>query len=213
MTTESQSAVKNILHVESSLFGEGGVSSQLSTELVAKLQNKYADVNASVNTGVNTGVNIVKRNLAADPIPHLDLATITAIGEGKPVIGDTLIQELKNADILVLGVPMYNFGVPSGLKAWFDHIARAGSTFKYTETGPVGLLENKKVYVVTSRGGYHKDAASDVEVPFLKTFLGFLGLNDVEFIYAEGLNLSGKRKQGLADASAKIAALVGEEAA
>lgn len=213
MTTESQSAVKNILHVESSLFGEGGVSSQLSTELVAKLQNKYANVNASVNTGVNTGVSIVKRNLAADPIPHLDLATITAIGEGKPVIGDTLIQELKDADILVLGVPMYNFGVPSGLKAWFDHIARAGSTFKYTETGPVGLLENKKVYVVTSRGGYHKGAASDVEVPFLKTFLGFLGLNDVEFIYAEGLNLSGKREQGLADASAKIAALVGEEAA
>ncbi|MBU2984940.1 NAD(P)H-dependent oxidoreductase [Saccharophagus degradans] len=205
MTTESQSAVKNILHVESSLFGEGGVSSQLSTELVAKLQNKYADA--------NTGVNVVKRNLAADPIPHLDLATITAIGEGKPVIGDTLIQELKDADILVLGVPMYNFGVPSGLKAWFDHIARAGSTFKYTETGPVGLLENKKVYVVTSRGGYHKDAASDVEVPFLKTFLGFLGLSDVEFIYAEGLNLSGKREQGLADASAKIAALVDEEAA
>lgn len=206
MTTGSNSTINNaktthILHIESSLFGEGGVSSQLSSALVAKLQSKYANAQT------------VKRNLAADPLPHLDLATITAIGEGKPVIGDTLIQELKNADILVLGVPMYNFGVPSGLKAWFDHIARAGSTFKYTDTGPVGLLENKKVYVVTSRGGYHQGAASDVEVPFLKTFLGFLGLNEVEFIYAEGLNLSGKREQGLADASAKIAALVGEEAA
>ena len=93
---------------------------------------------------------------------------------------------------------MYNFGIPSTLKAWFDHVARAGTTFKYTETGPQGLLTGKKVYLVTTRGGIHKDSAQDTQIPFVKTFLAFLGLTDVEVIYAEGLNLgNGQREKGL----------------
>lgn len=194
-------SVNTILHIESSIFGDSGVSSQLSAVLVAKLKARFA------------GAEVTRRNVASNPLPHLDAQTLTSIGEGKPVIGDTLIEEVKAADVIVLGVPMYNFGVPSSLKAWFDHIARAGSTFKYTESGPVGLLTSKKVYVVTSRGGYHKGAATDLEVPFLKTILGFIGLTDVEFIYAEGLNLTGKREKGLAEATARIEELLDEEAA
>lgn len=201
MNKQQRKSIETILHVESSLFGASGVSTQLSRSLVAKL------------SGSLEGVELIQRDLSKEPVPHLDAATIQAIAEGKPTIGDTFIAELKRADVIVLAAPMYNFGVPSALKAWFDHIARAGSTFRYTESGPEGLLKGKKVYVVTSRGGYHKGAETDVEVPFIKTFLGFLGLTDVEFIYAEGLNLSGKREQGLAEASTQIDALIEEEMA
>ena len=101
---------------------------------------------------------------------------------------DALIDELRRADVLVLGLPMYNFGVPSQLKAWFDHIARAGETFKYTEKGPVGLLTGKKAYVFATRGGLYGDDHSQSE--FVRQFLGFLGITDVEFVYAEGLAIS-----------------------
>jgi len=98
------------------------------------------------------------------------------------------------ADAIVLGVPMYNFGVPSQLKAYFDQIARAGVTFKYTETGPVGLLEDKPVYVLAARGGLHKDQPTDSQTGFLKTILGFVGLQNVQIIYAEGLNMGDAAK-------------------
>ena len=103
---------------------------------------------------------------------------------------DRLIDELKQADTIVLGLPMYNFGVPSMLKAWFDHIARAGVTFRYTEKGPVGLLTGKKVYVFATRGGYYAGTPRDTQTAYVRDFLAFLGITDVEFVYAEGLAIS-----------------------
>ena len=106
-----------------------------------------------------------------------------------------LIDELRRADVIVLGLPMYNFGVPSTLKAYFDHVARAGETFRYTENGPVGLLTGKKVYVFAARGGRYAGTPSDAQTGYVRQFLGFLGIEDVEFVYAEGLAVDEASKQ------------------
>jgi FMN-dependent NADH-azoreductase len=121
---------------------------------------------------------------------------------------DNLIDELKQADVIVLGLPMYNFGVPSQLKAYFDHIARVGITFKYTDKGPVGLLTGKKAYVFAARGGLYVGTPMDTQTSYVRDFLRFLGIADVEFVYAEGLNISPQSKEaGLAKALAEIARL------
>ena len=100
---------------------------------------------------------------------------------------DALIAEMKAADVIVLGVPMYNFGVPAQLKNWIDAISRAGVTFRYTEKGPEGLLKGKNVYVALTRGGKYRNTPADTQVPYLQTVLAFLGMTDVHFVYAEGL--------------------------
>ena len=161
---------------------------------------------------------MVRRHLSEASIPHLDASLLEAIATDAPArnphqasqvaFADELIEELRQADTLVIGAPMYNFGIPSTLKAWFDHVARSGVSFKYTENGPVGLLGHKKVYVVTSRGGIHKGSPQDTQVSFLKTVLGFLGFNDVDIIYVEGVNMSQAKDTGLAAAHAQIAKLV-----
>jgi FMN-dependent NADH-azoreductase len=121
---------------------------------------------------------------------------------------DALIDEIKQADVVVIGLPMYNFGVPSQLKAYFDHIARAGVTFAYTETGPVGKLTGKKVYVFAARGGQYSGTPADTQTGYVRDFLAFLGMTDVQFVYAEGLAISPQSKEaGLAKAAAHIARL------
>lgn len=165
-----------ILHIDSSLSGESGVSAQLGKTFVAMLADT---LNAKVH----------HRHLTPENQPHLSPAAMAAATEGESTLADTLIHEVKMADILVLGVPMYNFGVPSTLKAWFDHIARAGETFRYTSGGPEGLLKNKRAYIITTRGGFHHTKSTDVQTDFLKVFLRFVGITDVQFIYAEGLNM------------------------
>ncbi|MFL0800266.1 MAG: NAD(P)H-dependent oxidoreductase [Agarilytica sp.] len=185
-----------VLRIDSSLFGPQGVSHQLNTHLIEQITKNLTDVNIDV------------RSLTEGEIPHFSYKTIEAIGSGKAELADTLIAEVQAADIIVLGVPMYNFGVPSEFKAWFDHIARAKVTFEYTANGPVGLLTNKKVYVVTTRGGIHKDQSTDTETPFLKTILSFVGLDDVVFIYAEGLNMGDElREKAITEAKQHIDAL------
>ena len=122
-------------------------------------------------------------------------------------IDDALIAQVQAADAIVLGVPMYNFGIPVQLKSWLDAIARAGVTFRYTENGPEGLLKGKKAYIAFARGGKYRGTEADTQVPYLKTILGFLGITDVHFIYAEGLNMGEEAtKQGFAEAEADIAA-------
>lgn len=179
-----------LLQVNSSLFGNNGNSSLLSQEFVQhwKAQNPTGEV--------------VLRDFAKEDIPHLDATRVQALftpaenrtPEQQAVVdySDKIIAEIKAADVIVIGVPLYNFGIPSTLKAYFDHIARAGVTFKYTETGPVGLLENKPVYIIATRGGVHKGQPTDTQSQFLSNFLGFVGLKDVHFIYAEGLNMAQK---------------------
>jgi FMN-dependent NADH-azoreductase len=189
-----------ILQIKSSVFNGNGQSSRLANEFVALLQEQHP------------GAEVLERDLVTDPVPHLDGARVGAFfakpetrdAAQKAVIdySDALINELRGADVLVLGLPMYNFGVPSQLKAWFDHLARAGETFKYTEKGPVGLITGKKAYVFAARGGLYGDTHSQSE--FVRQFLGFIGITDVELVYAEGLAISPEsRNNSLAAAQAR----------
>lgn len=157
---------------------------------------------------------ITERNLVEDPIPHLDGERFAAINAGTPepaqrqiqALSDTLIDEIDAADEIVIGLPMYNFGVPSQLKAWMDHLARAGKTFQYTATGPQGLLKNKPVTIIATRGGAYADTENDHQAPFVRQFLGFIGLTDVSFVYAETLGSAERRSDAIALAQQKIAA-------
>ncbi|NRB70045.1 MAG: FMN-dependent NADH-azoreductase [Vibrio sp.] len=171
----------NTLVVKSSILGPHSQSNQL------------------IDQALEGKSNLIQRDLAATPLPVLDMNVATALrSDGNDLsdelkaileISNQLIDELKAADTLVIGAPMYNFMVPTQLKNWFDLIARADVTFSYTETGPVGLIENKRVIVVTTRGGLHKDSPRNSIESYLTTMLGFIGITDVEFVYAEALNM------------------------
>lgn len=177
--------MSTLLQINSSVFSQGGQSSQLADHYVAAWKKN------------NPGSSVVTRDLAANPLPHLGGATVgafftpadkrTAEQQAAIALSDELVAEIQAADVVVIGAPMYNFNIPSVLKAWFDHIARAGLTFKYTEAGPVGLLTGKKAVVFSTRGGLYAGTPNDVETPFVRQFLGFLGITDVSFVYAEGL--------------------------
>jgi FMN-dependent NADH-azoreductase len=196
-----------LLQINASINHDNGQSSQLANQFVAAFQVR------------NPGAKIVVRNIAAaDPVPHLNAerfgAFITQPGERSSeqhavvAYSDSLINELKQADVIVLGLPMYNFGVPSQLKAYFDHIARAGVTFTYSDKGPAGLLTGKKVYVFAARGGLYAGTPMDTQTSYVRDFLRFLGMSDVEFVYAEGLAISPQSKEAaLATAAAQIARL------
>jgi len=123
-------------------------------------------------------------------------------------LSNTLIEEIKAADTLVIAAPMYNFTIPTQLKNWIDLIARPGVTFTYTENGVKGLIEGKKAIVVTTRGGIHKDSATDSMTPYLRTVLGFVGITDGEFVYAESLNMGeDAAAKGISEAQSKLAEL------
>lgn len=201
---------KRVLQLDSSVFGGSGASAQLSEFLVDHLQSIYGPLRVN------------RRDLAANPPPHLTLETLSALAtrpeqrsdeqRQQASLGDTLVAELLEADILVVAAPMYNFAIPSSLKAWIDHVARAGVTFKYTEQGSVGLVQDKTVYLLASRGGVHRDLGSDGVVPYLKTVFAFLGISDVRVVYAEGLNM-GLREQAVAEAKLAITQLIEREEA
>ncbi|MGR5500465.1 FMN-dependent NADH-azoreductase [Vibrio sp. DNB22_10_4] len=173
----------------------------MSNTLVLKssILGDYSQSNQIIAQAIEGKPNVTTRDLAAKPVPVLDMAVATALrstgddlsDELKQIVelSDSLIAELKQADTVVIAAPMYNFMIPTQLKNYFDLIARAGVTFKYTETGPVGLIDNKKVVVLTTRGGIHKDTPRDSMHDYLVTILGFLGMTDVEFVYAEALNM------------------------
>jgi FMN-dependent NADH-azoreductase len=195
--------MKTLLQIKSSIFSDGGQSSRLAERFVAAWRES------------NPGGRVIVRDLARDPVPHLDAARFGAFlakpeertPEQRAVVdySDTLIGELKRADVVVLGLPMYNFGLPSTLKAYFDHVGRAGETFKYTEKGPVGLLTGKKVYVFAARGGMYAGTPGDTQTPFIRMFFSFIGMDDIEFVYAEGLAISEESKEkALARAQAQI---------
>ncbi|NOI14477.1 FMN-dependent NADH-azoreductase [Vibrio hepatarius] len=191
----------NTLVLKSSILGEHSQSNQLIDHV---LEGK-------------TG--IIERDLAANPLPVLDMNVATALrgsaddlsDELKAVLdlSNQLIDELKTADQVIIGAPMYNFMVPTQLKNWFDLIARAGVTFSYTENGPIGLIENKKAIIVTTRGGLHRDSPRNSIESYLTTILGFIGITDVEFVYAEALNM-GEESAAVAreQARAQLAKLV-----
>ena len=198
----------NVLQINSSARTTGSHSTRLAGDIVQRLH----------------AATLTVRDLGKQPLPALDEAALGALftpaeqrtpaQSARVAQDDALIAEVQAADVLVLGVPMYNFGVPAALKNWIDAIARAGVTFKYTDKGPIGLLTGKKVYVALARGGLYRDTPADSQVPYLKSVLGFLGMTDVQFFYAEGLAMGPEaEKKALASAAAQIDAAFGETVA
>ena len=183
----------NVLQINSSARREASHSTRLANRIVQRLRDADPDATLTV------------RDLGLKPHPVLDESALgalftpasqrTAEQSARVALDDALIAEIQAADVVVLGVPMYNFGVPAALKIWIDAIARAGVTFRYTEKGPEGLLKGKKVYVALTRGGKYRNTPSDTQVPYLKTVFGFLGLTDVSFVYAEGLAMGADAEQ------------------
>jgi FMN-dependent NADH-azoreductase len=195
----------NILQINASARRDGANSTRVADRIVARLKAAHPDARHTL------------RDLAVTPHPVLDEAALGALftpadqrsaeQAARVALDDALIAEIQAHDTLVLGVPMYNFGVPVQLKSWIDAIARAGVTFRYTAGGPEGLLQGKKVYLALARGGLYRDSASDSQVPYLKSVLGFLGLTDLHFIYAEGLAMGPEAaSKGFAQAEADLAA-------
>jgi len=175
----------NILQLNSSARAENSQSTRLAAAIVERL------------VGTHTNAAVAVRDLSRAPHPALDEAALGALftpadkrtpeQAARVALDDALIAELKAADVIVLGVPMYNFGVSGQLKNWIDAISRAQVTFRYTAAGPEGLLTGKKVYVALTRGGKYRNTPADTQVPYLKTIFTFLGMTDVQFVYAEGL--------------------------
>jgi FMN-dependent NADH-azoreductase len=192
-----------ILQINSSARAEGSHSTRLANALVERLRAAQPQATLSV------------RDLGRTPHPMLDEAALQALFSpaeqrtpeqaARVALDDALIAEIQAADVVVLGVPMYNFGVPSQLKNWIDAISRVQVTFRYTDKGPEGLLTGKKVYVALTRGGLYRNTPNDSQTPYLKTFLGFLGMTDVQFVYAEGLAMGPEAEQNaLASAHSQI---------
>jgi FMN-dependent NADH-azoreductase len=202
--------MKTLLQVNASLNGAASQSSRLADAFVARWREAQPQSQVTV------------RDIAAEAVPHLTAERFqafitkpeerTADQRAIAAYSDTLVGELQRADVIVLALPMYNFGVPSTLKAYFDHIARAGVTFRYTAQGPVGLLTGKKAVVIATRGGVYAGTPKDTQTAYVRDFLAFLGIADVEFVYAEGLAISPAAKDAaLAKAHAQIEALTQEE--
>lgn len=199
--------MSNILVLNSSVSGEASVSRLLVADAVTELTQR------------DPSAKVVFRDLAADPIPHLLPTTVAGVRAAATTpaeqearaLSDKLIAELRAADVIVIGAPMYNFSIPTTLRAWFDHVLRAGETFRYSEAGPEGLLGGKRVIVVESRGGLYSEGpaqALDFQEPYLRQLLGFVGLTDVAFIRAEKIGYGpDAREQAVADSRAELAKL------
>ena len=198
--------MSNVLIIESSARQQGSFSRQLTQQFISQWQAAHPTDQVTV------------RDLALHPVPHLDAnllggwmkpeAQRSADEHASLKRSDELTDELLAADVLVLAAPMYNFAIPSTPKAWLDHVLRAGVTFKYTETGPQGLLTGKKAYVLTARGGLYAGSTSDHQEPYLRQVMAFVGIHDVTFIHAEGMNLGGDfQEKGLNQAKARLSAI------
>jgi FMN-dependent NADH-azoreductase len=196
--------MKTLLSIHTSLYGTDSQSSRLAERFIADWLQR------------NPGGRVITRDLAAQPVPHLTAEKFQAFSvkpeartqqqQAAVAYSDALIAELFSADTVVLAVPMYNFSVPSTLRAYFDHVARAGVTFRYTSAGPEGLLKGRHAYVFITRGGIYPEAA-DTQTPYLRQFLGFIGI-DTHFLHAEGLAMGeASRERSLAAASHAIAEL------
>ena len=194
-----------LLQLNTSLNSASGLSSHLAAQFAGAWMDR------------NPGGAVVTRDLASDPVPHLTAETFQAFitpaaertAEQQIAVdySDSLIDELRRADVVALGLPMYNFGVPSALKAYFDHVARAGVTFRYTASGPEGLLKGKRAIVFATRGGMHAGTSRDTETQYVREFLAFVGITDVEFVYAEGLAMGDGRDATIAQAQRQARAL------
>ncbi|SDV01496.1 FMN-dependent NADH-azoreductase [Pseudomonas mucidolens] len=196
--------MSNVLIIESSARQQDSISRQLTEQFISQWRAAHPTD------------QITLRDVAVNPVPHLDADLLggwmrpaeqrNAREQASLERSNELTAELLAADVLVMAAPMYNFAIPSTLKAWLDHVLRAGVTFKYTATGPQGLLTGKRAFVLTARGGLHAGASSDHQEPYLRQVMGFIGIHDVAFIHAEGVNLGGDfQEKGLNHAKALLA--------
>ena len=184
-----------LLHIDSSALGGNSVTRELTAAIVAQWQ------------AAQGGVQVQYRDLDTDPLPHLTGASLAGADAGAADVAERVLQEFLDADVVVIGAPMYNFAIPSTLKAWIDRIAVAGRTFRYTAEGPQGMAGPKKVVVASARGSVH-GAATDFQEPYLRQVMAFIGIHDVDFIHAEGLNMSADfHEKGVNQAKAKLAAV------
>jgi FMN-dependent NADH-azoreductase len=187
-----------LLHIDSSALGGFSVSRQLSANIVAELQRQ------------NPAIEVNYRDLATQPVPHW--TPMADASHPDAVLGNQLLEEFLAADLIVIGAPMYNFGISGQLKAWIDRILIAGRTFRYTANGPEGLATGKQVIVASSRGGVYTNgpaSAMDFQEPYLRAVLGFIGINEVQFVRAEGLAMGDEQKAAaIGVAQAAIGVLV-----
>lgn len=191
----------NILQINSSVRGTASASTRLATRIVARLQQLQLGAALQVRDATQQPI-LDEAALGALFVPAAARSSAQA---ARVAVDDATIAEVQAADVVVIGVPMYNFGVPVQLKAWIDAIARAGVTFRYTANGPEGLLTGKKVFVALARGGLYRDTPADSQVPYLQSVLGFLGMRDIRFVYAEGLAMGEEvAAKALAAAEAEI---------
>ncbi|VVN41958.1 FMN-dependent NADH-azoreductase [Pseudomonas fluorescens] len=195
--------MSRVLIIESSARQQDSVSRQLTQTFISQWKTAHPNDQITVC------------DLAVNPVPHLDINLLGGwmkpAGERNDIEqaslerSNLLTDELLGADVLVMAAPMYNFAIPSTLKAWLDHVLRAGVTFKYTDTGPQGLLSGKRAYVLTARGGIYAGSTADHQEPYLRQVMGFIGIHDVTFIHAEGMNLGGDfQEKGLNQANARL---------
>jgi FMN-dependent NADH-azoreductase len=192
--------MKTVLVLTSSALGSASVSTDLAHDALARLRAQ------------DPSLKVVMRDIGADPIPHLSLDAAAALRGGDPAneaqamaraLSDELIAELQAADTIIIGAPMYNFGIPSTLKAWFDYVLRAGVTFRYSEAGPEGLLKGKRAIVIESRGGLYSEGPAqpmDSQEPHLRTLLGFIGITDATYLRAERLAFGPEAREQSLDA-------------
>ena len=196
--------MSRVLIIESSARQQDSVSRQLTQTFISQWQTAHPNDQITV------------RDLAVNPVPHLDINLLGGwmkpaeqrndIEQASLERSNQLTDELLAADVLVMAAPMYNFAIPSTLKAWLDHVLRAGVTFKYTDTGPQGLLSGKRAYVLTARGGIYAGSTADHQEPYLRQVMAFIGIHDVTFIHAEGVNLSADfQEKGINHAKALLA--------
>jgi FMN-dependent NADH-azoreductase len=203
-----------ILHVDSSPLADRSISRKLSARVLAELKAQHPDY------------RVIERDLAANPLPHLDGLTVAAFYtppeqrnealSAAVKLSDEAVDQVLAADVIVIGAPMHNFGIPSSLKAWIDHIVRTGRTVRYGASGPEGLVpSNKKVIIASARGGVYSDGpmkALDYQETYLRTILGFIGLTDVSFVRAEGVARSQARETAMQSAEAQLAVALGKAA-
>jgi FMN-dependent NADH-azoreductase len=190
-----------LLHLDSSILGDNSASRELSGAIVARWRDAVP------------ALTVTYRDLASTPLPHLSGGSLAGADPGEAADAQRVLQEFLDADVIVIGAPMYNFGVPSTLKAWIDRVLVAGTTFRYTESGPQGLARGKKVIVASSRGGAHQESGGDFQESYLRFVLGFIGITDIETVRAEGLAMSPQhRADAMAAAHASIRSPLAEAA-
>jgi FMN-dependent NADH-azoreductase len=193
----------NILHINSSIQGDNSHSSRIAGLIVERLRQQYP------------GAVVTFRDLGRHPLPLLDPAAVGALfapddkrspeQAARVAENDAIITELQHADHIVLGVPMYNLGIPVQFKSWIDAIYRARVTFRYTATGVEGMIKGKKVYLALSRGGVYRDTPLDAHAHYLKTAIGFLGMTDIQLVYGEGFAMG---EEGIRKANNEVAAQI-----